>query len=247
MSRPGTTDHLTNVSSPMVLNPDPRPGRWLLPLVILGMMVFTYVFVQNLPAADGETQDIGANGVDAQTTTTTAVSATTSTTAPAPVLSPEVQDYLNQVATAETDLLAFQAEMADINGRWDAEPRTLEYADGEALLTDLPRRAAELLPAGAKADAERRAADLLLGPLSELAREREREYAARATREARFARLCDKLHLGVRLVGYLRAGARGLGGFRSGLAELDCREFAPCDELRREILEELGPASEDGG
>ncbi len=124
----------------MVLNPDPRPGRWLLPLVILGMMVFTYVFVQNLPAADGETQDIGANGVEAQTTTTTAVSATTSTTAPAPVLSPEVQDYLNQVATAETELLAFQAEMADINGRWDAEPRTLEYADGEALLTELASR-----------------------------------------------------------------------------------------------------------
>jgi hypothetical protein len=126
----------------MVLNPDPRPGRWLLPLVILGMMVFTYVFVQNLPAADGDTQDIGANGVDTSTTTTTTPVDTTSTTAPAPVLSPEVQDYLNQVATAETELLAFQAEMADINGRWDSEPRTIEYADGEALLTDLANRVA---------------------------------------------------------------------------------------------------------
>ena len=127
----------------MVMNPDPRPGRWLLPLVILGMMVFTYVFVQNLPAAEGDTQDIGANGVAAETTTTTAISATTSTTAAAaPVLSPEVQDYLNQVATAESELLAFQAEMADINGRWDSEPRTIEYADGEALLTDLAQRMA---------------------------------------------------------------------------------------------------------
>jgi hypothetical protein len=127
----------------MVMNPDPRPGRWLLPLVVLGMMVFTYVFVQNLPAADGETQDIGANGLDAETTTTTtSIAETTSTTTPVPVLSPEVQDYLNQVATAETELLAFQAEMADINGRWDADPRTLEYADGEALLTDLAQRIA---------------------------------------------------------------------------------------------------------
>jgi hypothetical protein len=124
------------------MNPDPRPGRWLLPLVILGMMVFTYVFVQNLPAADGDTQDIGADGVEAQTTTTTVVATTTSTAAPAPVLSPEVQDYLNQVATAETELLAFQSEMAEINGRWDAEPRALEYADGEALLTDLASRMA---------------------------------------------------------------------------------------------------------
>ena len=125
------------------MNPDPRPGRWLLPLVILGMMVFTYVFVQNLPAADGDTQDIGANGVDTTTTTTTtAETATTATTTPAPVLSPEVQDYLNQVATAETELLAFQAEMAEINGRWDGEPRTLEYAEGEELLTDLAQRMA---------------------------------------------------------------------------------------------------------
>ena len=126
----------------MVLNPDPRPGRWLLPLVILGMMVFAYVFVQNLPAADGETQDIGADGVEAQTTTTTEAAAPTSTTAPAAILSPEVQDYLNQVATAETEVLAFQSEMADINTRWDADPRTLEYADGETLLTDLASRMA---------------------------------------------------------------------------------------------------------
>ncbi len=133
---------VTNVSEPMVMNPDPRPGRWLLPLVILGMMTFTYVFVQNLPSADGETQDIGANGVDTvETTTTTTTSAdAVTTTAPAPVLSPETQDYLGQIATAESELLAFQAEMAEINGRWDAEPRTLEYADGESLLTDLANR-----------------------------------------------------------------------------------------------------------
>ncbi len=132
---------MTNVSEPMVMNPDPRTGRWLLPLVILGMMTFTYVFVQNLPSADGDTQDIGADGVDVvETTTTTAPTDTTVTTAPTPVISPETQDYLGQVATAESELLTFQAEMADINGRWDAEPRALEYAEGEVLLTDLANR-----------------------------------------------------------------------------------------------------------
>lgn len=124
----------------MVMNPDPRPGRWLLPLVILGMMAFTYVFVQNLPAADGDTQDIGSGTAAVTTTTSTTTPDATPTTAPAPTLSPEAQDYLNQVAAAETELLAFQAEMADINGRWDSEPRTIEFADGEALLTDLANR-----------------------------------------------------------------------------------------------------------
>jgi hypothetical protein len=127
----------------MVMNPDPRPGRWLLPLVILGMMTFTYVFVQNLPASEPDTQDIGANGVDSTVTSTTTVPDTaTTTTVPATVLSPETQDYLNQVATAETSVLAFQAEMADINARFDSDPRTLEYSDGEALLTDLAARMA---------------------------------------------------------------------------------------------------------
>lgn len=106
----------------------------------------------------------------------------------------------------------------------------------EALLTDLPRAAAELLPAGAKAEAERRAAERLLGPLSPEALALAREFAAGETREARFARLCDKLHLGVRWAGYVREGARGLAEFRAGLVELACGEFTPCAELRDEIL-----------
>ncbi len=106
----------------------------------------------------------------------------------------------------------------------------------EALLTDLPRAAAECLPAGAKAEGERRAAARLLAPLSALAHGRFDEFQAQATREARFARICDGLHLGLRWLGYRRAGARNLGEFRAGLERLDCAEFAPCAELRRELL-----------
>lgn len=106
----------------------------------------------------------------------------------------------------------------------------------EAWLTDLPRTAARLLPEGAKAEAEARAARGLLGPLSETALERHTEFAAGDTREARFARLCDKLHLGLRLVGYLQAGQRGLLEFREGLEQLACDEFPPCEGLRRQIL-----------
>lgn len=109
----------------------------------------------------------------------------------------------------------------------------------EAWLTDLPKRAAALLPPGAKAQAEARAAHGLLEPLSGPALERYEEFRAQETREARFARLCDVLHLGVRLVGYQRAGHAGLAEFRTGLAELVCEGFPPCEELRREILAAL--------
>ena len=112
----------------------------------------------------------------------------------------------------------------------------------EAWLGDMPRRGAEHLPPGAKRAAEAAIADELLGALSAAARERFREYQAGATREARFAGLCNHLHLGLRLLGYARAGQRGLEGFAEGLEGLDCREFAPCAELQRELLAALRTA-----
>jgi putative hydrolase of HD superfamily len=112
----------------------------------------------------------------------------------------------------------------------------------EALIGDLPRTAASLLPAGAKAVAEQRAAAELLPRISDFAHERFLEYRAAQTREARFARVCDRLQLGVRTAGYHRIGVRGLDDFRATLAELDCSEFAPAAELQRELLAALSGA-----
>ncbi|MDX1448741.1 MAG: hypothetical protein R3246_06710 [Acidimicrobiia bacterium] len=122
----------------MAVNPDPRPGRWLLPLVILGMVLFTYVFVRALPSAESDGSDLSA---DATTTTTTAPddSSTTTTTAPAP-LDPSVQGFLDTVELQEAQLTGFQTEMATINGQWDAAERTVSYQDTEAALVDLAAR-----------------------------------------------------------------------------------------------------------
>ena len=117
----------------------------------------------------------------------------------------------------------------------------------EALLGDLPATAKALLPTGVKERAEELAARQLLVPLAPVALERVLEYRAQATREARFARLCDKLHLGLRLVAYLRSGARGLDSFRAGIEQLDCAEFPDCDELRREVLAALAASVRAGG
>lgn len=107
----------------------------------------------------------------------------------------------------------------------------------EALSGDLPRAAALALPDGAKAAMEQALAAELAGPLG--LEEAWAEYQAGATREARFARLCDKLQLGVRLVGYRRAGQAGLDEFRGGLEALDCAEFPAAAALREEILAAL--------
>ncbi|MEO0649825.1 MAG: HD domain-containing protein [Planctomycetota bacterium] len=106
----------------------------------------------------------------------------------------------------------------------------------EALLGDFPRHASQLLPEGAKATAETRAAELLLGGPEGAARQRFDEYARGETREARFARVCDKLHLGLRGFGYARAGHRNLDTFRTSLERLDCAEFPTAVALQQAIL-----------
>lgn len=108
----------------------------------------------------------------------------------------------------------------------------------EAVLSDLPRAATRLLPAGAKRAAEERAADELLGGAPAL-HALWREHHAQESREARFVRLCDGLHLGLMALAYRRAGVRGLDDFRATLAALDASAFAPCEALRRSLLAAL--------
>ena len=103
----------------------------------------------------------------------------------------------------------------------------------EARSGDLPQPAAQHLPAGAKADMEAALARELLGPLSDVASDAFGEYEAQESREARFVKACDRLHLGVRRVGYERAGLRGLDEFWGTLDDDRFDEFTPCAELAR--------------
>ena len=119
----------------------------------------------------------------------------------------------------------------------------LAVHDGaEALLGDWPRAARDFLPEGAKTHAEQRAGDQLLAPLSDLALTLGREYRTQATREARFARLCDRLQLGLRLLLYRRAGWRGLAEFERTVGELDFAEFEAAAPLHAALLRALATA-----
>ncbi len=107
----------------------------------------------------------------------------------------------------------------------------------EAASGDLPLPASRALPPGAKEAMEDSLASALAAPLG--LGDLWGEYQLGESREARLAHLCDKLQLGVRLVGYLRAGQLGLDEFRQGLETLDCSEFPPANELLQEILQSL--------
>jgi hypothetical protein len=50
-------------------NYDPKPGRWMLPLVVLAMVAFTYLFVRELPSAAQGSENDGSTTTGASTTT----------------------------------------------------------------------------------------------------------------------------------------------------------------------------------
>lgn len=131
----------------MAINPDPKPGRWILPLVVLGMVAFTYFFVRELP---------GESGVDTTTPTSTPGTAPgdttppgtgpTSTTAPAGgEVDAAEQAYLDGVTSIAQSMTDLQSEMAAVNGGFDAEPREVEYSEAVDRLQTLADNAAALV------------------------------------------------------------------------------------------------------
>jgi hypothetical protein len=106
---------------------DPKHGRWILPLVVLALVAFTYTFVNNLPAAETK----ATTTVAAETTTTTAEppEETTTTTLP-----PEIVTF---VATADA-LAATGVDLrSQANTINDEYPDTTGYGATRDLMSAL--------------------------------------------------------------------------------------------------------------
>ncbi len=115
----------------MAVNPDPKPGRWILPLVILAMIGFTYFFVRELPEASPDT-------TLAAPETTTTVPDDTATTLDGgnggSEVDPEAQAYLDEIDGVNAALQLLRTEIIAVNDGFDADPREIEYRDAEARL-----------------------------------------------------------------------------------------------------------------
>lgn len=119
------------------MNPDPKPGRWILPLVVLGMVAFTYFFVRALP--EGSSVEAGDTTVTATGNSTPGD--TTNTSVPTDpgtgTLDPETQAYLDGLAAIDTEMAALAEEMTAVNTGFDADPRAVEYSDAVSRLETL--------------------------------------------------------------------------------------------------------------
>jgi len=113
----------------MAVNPDPKPGRWILPLVILGMIAFTYFFVRSLPEASPDTT------LAAGDTTPTTVGEGGATTTSVPGGTGSVPDaaaaYIGELDRINGEFQALNAELVAVNTGFDADPREIEFPDAE--------------------------------------------------------------------------------------------------------------------
>ncbi len=90
---------------------DPKPGRWVLPVVIVALIAITYVFVSSLPEADLA----ASTSTTVATTTTTAPPTTTSTTLPNDILA-----FLQEVDRFDAAAGELQTELNSVNDAWEA-------------------------------------------------------------------------------------------------------------------------------
>lgn len=110
---------------PVQPNPDPKPGRWILPVVILAMMGFAWLFInaaEDPTVSATETTRSTGNGATGTTTTTVADATTTTTSLP-----PDIAQYNLDITAAGIEMAGLQERMVEINENWDA--RSVSYAD----------------------------------------------------------------------------------------------------------------------
>jgi hypothetical protein len=128
----------------MTSNYDPKPGRWMLPLVVLAMVAFTYLFVRELPSAASANENGGT--VDSTSTSTSTTSAgEEGTTTTAGEIDGTTQAYLDALAGFQSNLSNLQTELASANAGWDANPKTITFDQAEEAFTSVAEGAAALV------------------------------------------------------------------------------------------------------
>lgn len=96
-------------------NPDPKPGRWILPLIVAGMVAFTFFFLQQLPASEPIDDEDPGTAASSSTTSSTVAITTTTTQA----LAPEVVAYTDAITAAQAELVEIDSELQGIHNAFN--------------------------------------------------------------------------------------------------------------------------------
>ena len=110
-------------------NPDPKPGRLILPLVLIGMIATTYTFINRVTTNnnlevinmdDDTTQEVVVEDVVDTTTTST------TTTLPEGVVT-----YLEEIQSEKIQSIELGKKVLETNQRWDDKETTYQEAQQE--------------------------------------------------------------------------------------------------------------------
>ena len=109
------------------LNSDPKPGRLILPLVLIGMIATTYTFINRVATNN----DIELVTIDTSTTSIfeEVVDTTTSTTTT--TIPEDVVNYLEEITGEKIQAIELGKKVLETNQRWEDKSITYQEAQVE--------------------------------------------------------------------------------------------------------------------
>lgn len=107
-------------------SPDPKPGRWILPLIIIAMVGFTYVFVSSLEERIPTETDAGLDlpTLDSTSTTVPIIDTTTTTSGPS-----VRQAYIEEMTAFLAEIRQLHTEFDAINTEFEEQAITYGVAE----------------------------------------------------------------------------------------------------------------------
>lgn len=108
-------------------NTDPKPGRIILPLVLIGMIATTYTFI-NRVSSNNNLEIISEEVTTTSITQSIEETTTTSTTTTIPE---EVVVYLEEITGEKIQVIELGKKVLETNQRWDDKVTTYQEAQQE--------------------------------------------------------------------------------------------------------------------
>ena len=110
-------------------NSDPKPGRLILPLVLIGMIATTYTFI-NRVATQNDLEIVSESNIVEETPVETVEESTTSTSTTTTIPEETVQ-YLEEITGEKIQAIELGKKVLETNQRWDDKATTYQEAQVE--------------------------------------------------------------------------------------------------------------------
>ena len=110
-------------------NPDPKPGRIVLPLVLIGMIATTYTFINRVATnnnLDIVVQEVAEENVSEETVVEDTSTTTTTTTLPDNYVA-----YLEEISAEKIQATELGKDVLEANDNWDDQTVTYQEAKDE--------------------------------------------------------------------------------------------------------------------